>query len=41
MRELAGTLGLPYLRIETDYGPADAGRLAMRIEALLELTGRA
>ncbi len=41
VRELAGTLGLPYLRIETDYGPADAGRLAMRIEALLELTGRA
>ncbi|MCX6563259.1 MAG: 2-hydroxyacyl-CoA dehydratase family protein [Candidatus Aminicenantes bacterium] len=29
-------LGLPYLKIETDYSPSDSARLAVRIEALLE-----
>jgi len=29
-------LGLPYLRIETDYWPSDSARIAMRVEALLE-----
>ena len=29
-------LGLPYLRIETDYSPSDSARIAMRVEALLE-----
>jgi benzoyl-CoA reductase/2-hydroxyglutaryl-CoA dehydratase subunit BcrC/BadD/HgdB len=29
-------LGLPYLRIETDYSPADSPRIAMRVEALVE-----
>ena len=29
-------LGLPYLRIETDYSPSDSPRIAMRVEALLE-----
>jgi benzoyl-CoA reductase/2-hydroxyglutaryl-CoA dehydratase subunit BcrC/BadD/HgdB len=29
-------LGLPYLRIETDYSPSDSTRIAMRVEALLE-----
>jgi len=32
----ANDLGLPYLRIETDYSRADAARLALRIEALFE-----
>jgi len=29
-------LGLPYLRIETDYSPSDSARIAMRVEALYE-----
>lgn len=29
-------LGLPYLRIETDYSPSDSPRIAVRVEALLE-----
>jgi len=29
-------LDLPYLKIETDYSPSDAARLAVRVEALLE-----
>ncbi|MDD5706693.1 MAG: double-cubane-cluster-containing anaerobic reductase [Kiritimatiellae bacterium] len=29
-------LGLPYLRVETDYSPSDDARLAMRLEALFE-----
>jgi len=29
-------LGIPYLRIETDYSPSDSARIAMRVEALLE-----
>jgi benzoyl-CoA reductase/2-hydroxyglutaryl-CoA dehydratase subunit BcrC/BadD/HgdB len=29
-------LGLPYLRIETDYSPSDTARLAVRVEALFE-----
>lgn len=35
-RELAGRLGLPYLKIETDYSPSDDARLALRIGALYE-----
>jgi benzoyl-CoA reductase/2-hydroxyglutaryl-CoA dehydratase subunit BcrC/BadD/HgdB len=35
-RELAGQLGLPYLRIETDYSPSDDARIALRIAALYE-----
>jgi benzoyl-CoA reductase/2-hydroxyglutaryl-CoA dehydratase subunit BcrC/BadD/HgdB len=31
-------LGLPYLKIVTDYSPADSARLRTRIEALLETT---
>ena len=30
-------LKLPYLRLETDYDPADAGRLTLHIEALYEM----
>lgn len=30
-------LGLPYLRIETDYSPSDSARIAVRVEALFEL----
>jgi len=29
-------LGLPYLKIETDYGPSDSARIALRVEALFE-----
>lgn len=29
-------LGVPYLRIETDYSPSDSARIAMRVEALFE-----
>ncbi len=29
-------LGIPYLRIETDYAPSDSARIAMRIQALFE-----
>jgi len=29
-------LGIPYLRIETDYSPSDSPRIALRIEALFE-----
>ncbi|MCP4610337.1 MAG: 2-hydroxyacyl-CoA dehydratase [Planctomycetes bacterium] len=29
-------LGIPYLRIETDYSPSDSARIALRIEALFE-----
>jgi benzoyl-CoA reductase/2-hydroxyglutaryl-CoA dehydratase subunit BcrC/BadD/HgdB len=37
VRELAEEeLALPYLRIETDYSPADSARIAVRIEALCE-----
>jgi benzoyl-CoA reductase/2-hydroxyglutaryl-CoA dehydratase subunit BcrC/BadD/HgdB len=37
VRQLAEEeLGLPYLKITTDYAPADNARLTARIEALLE-----
>jgi benzoyl-CoA reductase/2-hydroxyglutaryl-CoA dehydratase subunit BcrC/BadD/HgdB len=39
-RHVEEALGLPYLRIETDYSPSDSARLAVRIEALFE-TARA
>ena len=29
-------LGLPYLRIETDYSPSDSARITVRVEALFE-----
>jgi len=29
-------LGIPYLRIETDYSPSDSARIATRVEALFE-----
>jgi benzoyl-CoA reductase/2-hydroxyglutaryl-CoA dehydratase subunit BcrC/BadD/HgdB len=35
-RELAERLGLPYLRIETDYAPNDDARIALRVAALYE-----
>lgn len=31
-----GELGIPYLRIETDYSPSDSARLVTRLEALYE-----
>ena len=34
-------LKLPYLRIETDYSPADTARIAMRVEALFETVAAA
>jgi benzoyl-CoA reductase/2-hydroxyglutaryl-CoA dehydratase subunit BcrC/BadD/HgdB len=37
VRKLAeGELGLPYLKITTDYSPADSARLSARLEALIE-----
>ncbi len=37
VKKLAETdLGIPYLRIETDYSPSDSARIAMRVEALFE-----
>jgi len=30
-------LGLPYLKIETDYSPADSARLTLRVAALFEM----
>ncbi|MCP4605164.1 MAG: 2-hydroxyacyl-CoA dehydratase [Proteobacteria bacterium] len=30
-------LGVPYLRIETDYSPSDTARIAVRVQALFEL----
>ena len=32
-------LGLPYLRIETDYSPNDSARIATRVQALFETVG--
>ena len=32
-------LGLPYLKIETDYSPSDSARIATRVEALFEMIG--
>jgi benzoyl-CoA reductase/2-hydroxyglutaryl-CoA dehydratase subunit BcrC/BadD/HgdB len=29
-------LGIPYLKIETDYSPSDSARIALRVEALFE-----
>lgn len=29
-------LGIPYLRIETDYSPSDSARISLRVEALFE-----
>lgn len=29
-------LGVPYLRIETDYSPSDSARIALRVQALFE-----
>jgi len=36
VRALAEELGLPYLRIETDYSPSDSARITVRVEALFE-----
>jgi benzoyl-CoA reductase/2-hydroxyglutaryl-CoA dehydratase subunit BcrC/BadD/HgdB len=36
VRQVAQSLGLPYLRIETDYSPSDSARIALRVEALFE-----
>jgi benzoyl-CoA reductase/2-hydroxyglutaryl-CoA dehydratase subunit BcrC/BadD/HgdB len=37
VKELAEKeLGLPYLRIETDYSPSDSARIGLRVEALFE-----
>ena len=41
VRQLAAEeLGIPYLRIETDYSPSDSTRITVRLEALFE-TARA
>ncbi len=33
-------LGLPYLRIETDYSPSDSARITLRLQALFETARR-
>jgi benzoyl-CoA reductase/2-hydroxyglutaryl-CoA dehydratase subunit BcrC/BadD/HgdB len=35
-RFVEGELGLPYLRVVTDYSPGDSARIAVRVEALYE-----
>lgn len=35
-RVVEDELGLPYLRIETDYSPSDSARIQVRVEALFE-----
>ncbi len=40
IHRLAQELGLPYLRIETDYSPSDSARIALRVEALFETVRR-
>ncbi|MCE5185150.1 MAG: 2-hydroxyacyl-CoA dehydratase family protein [Planctomycetaceae bacterium] len=40
VKELADELKLPYLKIVTDYGPSDAERIALRVEALLETAAK-
>ena len=41
-KQAVESLGLPYLRIETDYSPSDSARIATRLEALFEtVRGRA
>jgi benzoyl-CoA reductase/2-hydroxyglutaryl-CoA dehydratase subunit BcrC/BadD/HgdB len=40
VRDLAGKeLGLPYLKITTDYSPSDSARISARVEALFETIG--
>lgn len=36
---LAEGLGLPYLKVVTDYAPSDTARIANRLEALFEMAG--
>lgn len=36
VKRLAEELGIPYLRIETDYSPSDSERIGVRVEALFE-----
>lgn len=36
VKELAREIGLPFLRIETDYSPSDSARITLRVEALFE-----
>ena len=40
VKALAAKLGLPYLRIETDYSPSDSARIATRVQALFETVDR-
>jgi benzoyl-CoA reductase/2-hydroxyglutaryl-CoA dehydratase subunit BcrC/BadD/HgdB len=40
VKQLAESLGLPYLKIVTDYSPSDSARIAMRVEALMETVGQ-
>ena len=36
VKETSEDLGIPYLRIETDYSPSDSARIGVRLEALFE-----
>ena len=37
VKQLADSLGIPYLAVETDYSQSDSGQLATRMEAFLEM----
>lgn len=37
MRRAVEDLGIPYMKLETDYSPTDSGQLETRIEAFLEM----
>jgi benzoyl-CoA reductase/2-hydroxyglutaryl-CoA dehydratase subunit BcrC/BadD/HgdB len=40
VKQAAESMGLPYLKIVTDYSPSDSARIALRVEALIETAGR-
>ncbi len=40
VKKHADKMGVPFLRIETDYSMEDMGQLKTRIEAFLELIGK-
>jgi len=37
VKQLADSIGIPYLAVETDYSQSDSGQLATRMEAFLEM----
>ena len=37
VKQLADSLNIPYLAVETDYSQSDSGQLSTRMEAFLEM----